>query len=320
MMELQLDNLLREVQKLHGRNELSKSIGADYFEPGMMEYLDKSDGSFDRSSGSLLLRFEARGTRYDGRTEVIENVHLGDPLQIVRDRENPFNSNNFTLLTGKNKNVGNMPAELCNVLAPFYDEGTLLIRNAEVSYVEPISRRNRHAKQAVLFVSLEADVRTSKPLEAETRKSGPDEETVVAALQKHYPDRVIFPEEYNTKKLGVMVHLGVYQLAKEAGLSRTQWLEQHGFQWRETGFVEADMQERDREIVRTGAVELCDSILRKYPLVGQYEPSDEEFRMLLFAAEECVRKICRPGTSLTSGEELILTVATVQLLKKRNAD
>lgn len=320
MMELQLDNLLREVQKLHGRNELSKSIGADYFEPGMMEYLDQSDGSFDRSSGSLLLRFEARGTRYDGRTEVIENVHLGDPLQIVRDRENPFNSNNFTLLTGKNKNVGNMPAELCNVLAPFYDEGTLLIRNAEVSYVEPISRRNRHAKQAVLFVSLEADVRTLKPLEAETRKSGPDEETVVAALQKHYPDRVIFPEEYNTKKLGVMVHLGVYQLAKEAGLSRTQWLEQQGFQWRETGFVEADMQERDREIVRTGAVELCDSILRKYPLVGQYEPSDEEFRMLLFAAEECVRKICRPGTSLTRGEELILTVATVQLLKKRNAD
>ena len=98
MMELQLDNLLREVQKLHGRNELSKSIGADYFEPGMMEYLDKSDGSFDRSSGSLLLRFEARGTRYDGRTEVIENVHLGDPLQIVRDRENPFNSNNFTVV------------------------------------------------------------------------------------------------------------------------------------------------------------------------------------------------------------------------------
>ena len=318
-MELQLDNLLREVQKLHKRNELSKSIGADYFEPGMMEYLEQSDGSFDRNSGNLLLRFEARGTRYDGRTEVIESVRLGDPLQIVRDRENSFNSNNFTLLTDRNKNVGNMPAELCNVLAPLYDEGTLRIRNAEVSYVEPISRRNRHAKQAVLFVSLKADIRTSEAHETETRKGGPDEKAVVAALQKLYPDGVIFPEEYNTKKLGVVLHLSIHQLAKEAGLSRTQWLEQHGFRWLETGFVEADMQGRDRETVRTGAVELCDSILRKYPLIGQYEPSDEEFQMMFSAAEECVRKICRAGTRLTRGEELILTVTTVQLLKKRNA-
>ena len=37
------ERLLEEVQKLHHRQELSQTITEDYFEPGMMEYLDQSD-------------------------------------------------------------------------------------------------------------------------------------------------------------------------------------------------------------------------------------------------------------------------------------
>ena len=33
------ERLLEEVQKLHHRQELSKTVTEDYFEPGMMEYL-----------------------------------------------------------------------------------------------------------------------------------------------------------------------------------------------------------------------------------------------------------------------------------------
>ena len=323
MNEQQHEALLREVKRLHERNELSKSVGPDYFDPGMMEYLDQSDGSFDQKTGKLLLRFEARGTRYDGRTEVIESLHPGDPVQIVRDRENPFNSNNFTILNAKGRNIGNMPAELCNVLAPFFDEGTLRIRQAEASYVEPLSRRNRHAKQAVLFVSLVGEINMSRQQDAAGQRKvsgGPDEEFVISALEKYYPDRVIFREEYNLKNLGAAVHHGVFRLAKEAGTTPPQWLEKHGFQWRETGFVEADMQQSDREIVHGDAVELSNSILRKYPLIGQYEPSEEEFDLLFTSATDCVRKICKAGSTLTRREELVLTVATVELLKKRNTD
>lgn len=150
----QVEKLNSEIQKLHHRQELAGQVGPDWFEPGMMEYLDQSDGFYDPASGSLILRFEARGTRYDGRTEVIEKVRLGDPIRILRDAENPYNPNNFTMETEKGNNVGHMPAELCNALAPFHDEGRLIIDSAEVSYVEPISRRSRHAKQAVLFVKL----------------------------------------------------------------------------------------------------------------------------------------------------------------------
>ncbi len=158
MTREQKEALLREAGKLHERFELSKTVGPDYFEPGLMEYLDKSEGIYNEASGELLLRFESRGTRYSGRAEQIEKVKTGDGIIVTRDPENSFNHNNFMLFTEKGKDVGNMPAELCNVIAPLYDEGSLVFESAHVSYVEPISKRSRHAKQAVLFVELRAHV------------------------------------------------------------------------------------------------------------------------------------------------------------------
>ena len=155
MTQEQKTAFLRELQKLHHRKELFQTVGADYFEPGMMEYLDQAEGQYDPDTGNFLLRFDSRGTRYDGRTELIERVREKDPVYIERDSENPFNHNNFRLLTRGKKDIGNMPAELCNVIAPLYDVGNLEISKAFVSYVEPISRRNRHARQAILFVQMQ---------------------------------------------------------------------------------------------------------------------------------------------------------------------
>ena len=148
------ENLKTEIDKLHKKYELSKSITPDYFEPGMMEYLDKYEGLFDEVTKNITIRFDARGTRYDGRTEYIERVKIGDTIIVVRDTKNQFNPNNFALLTAKGRSVGNMPAELCNAIAPLYDSGQLMIKKATASYVEPISKRHRYAKQAVLFVEL----------------------------------------------------------------------------------------------------------------------------------------------------------------------
>lgn len=153
-----LQNLLKEAERLHHRYELSKTVGPDYYEPGMMEYLDQSEGFFEEETGKLRLRFEVRGTRYDGRTEQIESVNVGDPVCLNREADNLYNPNNFTFTTMKGKNIGNMPAELCNVIAPLYDEGVLTVQNATVSYVEPISKRSKHAKQAVLFIQLDATI------------------------------------------------------------------------------------------------------------------------------------------------------------------
>lgn len=154
----QKEALLKQIEKLHARRESSKTVGPDYFEPGMMEYLDQAEGLFDEVAGEILLRFEAKGTRYEGRTEQIEKVKAGDTVLVERDSGNPYNANNFTLLTANRKNIGNMPAELCNAIAPLYDSGNLKFLKAKVSYVEPISQRSRHAKQAVLFVELRCKI------------------------------------------------------------------------------------------------------------------------------------------------------------------
>lgn len=160
MFQEQKAQLLEQVAQLARRRALAGTVGPDYFEPGMMEYLEQSEGLYDAAAGKIQIRFEARGTRYEGRTEQIEKVKPGDPVELVREPENPFNANNFTLLTGREWNVGNMPAELCNAIAPLYDGGYLTIDRAFVSFVDPISKRSRHAKQAILFVELHMTLQT----------------------------------------------------------------------------------------------------------------------------------------------------------------
>ena len=174
LFEEQKEILLTEMAKLHARHELSKDMGPDFFEPGMMEYPEQSDGSWDESTGELLLRFESKGTRYDGRTEQIEKVKTGDVIRITRDPENAFNPNNFLLFTEKGKDVGNMPAELCNAVAPLYDAGNLVIESASASFVDPISKRSRHAKQAILFVEMHAKLTAPERDETDAETEAPE--------------------------------------------------------------------------------------------------------------------------------------------------
>ncbi len=184
--EEQKEILLTEMAKLHAWHELSKNMGPDFFEPGMMEYPEQSDGSWDETTGELILRFESKGTRYDGRTEQIEKVKAGDVIRITRDPENAFNPNNFLLFTEKGKEVGNMPAELCNAVATLYDAGNLVIESASASFVDPISKRSRHAKQAILFVEIHAkltapDVDETGP-ETEAPETKPADETPAVSV------------------------------------------------------------------------------------------------------------------------------------------
>lgn len=158
-LQEQIQNLLAEADRLHCRHESAHAIEAAYFEPGAMEYPAQSEGIYDAENGTILLRFEVKGTRYEGRTERIENVTVGMPVHLVRDRENAYNSKNFMIMTPKGKDLGNMPAALCNVIAPLYDGGNALFVKSTVSFVDPISKRSRHAKQAVLFVELQMQVK-----------------------------------------------------------------------------------------------------------------------------------------------------------------
>ena len=136
------NNLLSVAEQLQRKLELSKTVGDDYYEPGMMENLDQ------------YLRTESKGMRYENRTPRLEFLHVGDQVKIVRDPENQFNANNFRILTMKNEDLGNLSADLCNALAYLYDYGYAVIASSTITYIESIFERSRYAKQGVLFIEL----------------------------------------------------------------------------------------------------------------------------------------------------------------------
>ena len=147
-------DLLTEINKLAHKFQLFSSIPDDYFEPGMMENLDQYYGSYDDATNTIILKTEVRGLRYEGRTPRLERLSVGDSVAVVREESNIYNSNNFMVNTTDGKSLGNMPAELCNVIAPLYDMGYLTIDNPTVSYLEKLQDRSRYAKQGVLFIKL----------------------------------------------------------------------------------------------------------------------------------------------------------------------
>lgn len=148
------DELLNLAVNYNRKLELSREIGPDYYEPGMMENLDQYFGAYDEATRRLTIKCEAKGLRYDNRTTNLEQVSVGDQVRIVRERNNAFNSNNFEITTIGNASLGYLPADLCNALAPLYDAGCADIISTRISYIERISQRSRYARQGVLFIEI----------------------------------------------------------------------------------------------------------------------------------------------------------------------
>ena len=148
------EELLSLVAQYAEKFELSKTVGPDYYDPGMMENLDQYKGIYDEQAKLITVCCESKGLRYDNRTSNLETVSVGDAVQIVRDHSNSFNSNNFSINSETGASLGYLPAELCNALAPLYDVGCVEVISAVISYIEKIGQRSRYAKQGILFVEL----------------------------------------------------------------------------------------------------------------------------------------------------------------------
>ena len=146
--------LLNAVARLQEKKDLSASVGPDWYEPGRMQNLDQYLGQYDESSRRITLRTESKGLRYDERTPRLDYLAVGDPVQPVREPDNPFNTNNIRILSESGEDLGNLSAELCNVIAPLLDAGRLVIRDSHVTYIERIRDRSRYARQGVLFLEI----------------------------------------------------------------------------------------------------------------------------------------------------------------------
>lgn len=154
--------LLDAVAGLQEKKELAASVGPDWYEPGMMENLEQYLGVYDEKSHTVTLRTDSKGLRYDERTPRLDYLAVGDPIRLVREPDNPFNANNIRFLSEDGEDLGTPSAALCNVIAPLWDAGALVIRSARVSYLERIRDRSRYARQGVLFVEIRLELKESK--------------------------------------------------------------------------------------------------------------------------------------------------------------
>lgn len=139
---------------LEHKHNLSETVGADYYEPGMMENLAQYLGQFNAETGRGKLRVDVKGLRYENRSQRLERVSVGDSVTIARDQDNPYNPNNFEILDPWGDSLGSLPAGLCNAMAPIYDSEILQVRATRVSYIERLRERSRYAKQGVLFIEI----------------------------------------------------------------------------------------------------------------------------------------------------------------------
>lgn len=146
--------LLSVVARYAEKFELSKTVGPDYYEPGMMENLAQYKGIYDEQAKRITICCESKGLRYDNRTANLERVSVGDVVNVVRNPSNVSSSNAFAINSATGASLGFLPAELCDALAPLYDSGYAEVVSATVAYVEKIGQRSRYAKQGVLFVEL----------------------------------------------------------------------------------------------------------------------------------------------------------------------
>ena len=148
------EELIKLTAAYNEKLELSRKVGPDHYDPGMMENLDQYKGIYDEAIKQMIIRCEMKGLRYDNRTTNLETMAVGDDVNVVRDANNMFNSNNFSVSSARGASLGYLPAELCNALAPLYDAGCATIISSVITYIEKIGQRSRYAKQGVLFVEL----------------------------------------------------------------------------------------------------------------------------------------------------------------------
>lgn len=168
-----------EIRKLAGLNSDSKIIrsmsiqnegdqndDSDFDQAEMSDDLFESEESFAEDDFSSTLspknvirqlleeysEIEVSGTQYEGRSDRIEKVQVGDKLELVREPNNPYDKNAIGVQNADGS-LGHLPWYIVEKLSPLMDAGKVTC-TASVSEVLPLSKRSRKAKKAILKVRL----------------------------------------------------------------------------------------------------------------------------------------------------------------------
>lgn len=90
------------------------------------------------------------GTQFEGRAERIEHVHKGDTVMLVREPENPYDTNAIDVRSPEGS-LGHIGAELTPRYACLLDSGSMRCEG-RIAEVTPLSMRSSKCKKALVTI------------------------------------------------------------------------------------------------------------------------------------------------------------------------
>lgn len=162
-MEIRQDVIIRLINEAAYRGyigiveDLKSAFNCDYEASFVGNSEDNDDSYIENVINDLYAQFrgakiELSGTQYEGRTERIEKIKVGEKLTLLREPDNIYDSNAIDVRWG-NASMGHLPEETAEVLAGVMDEEIIDI-TAEAVEVVPLSQRSKKAKKGLLYVTL----------------------------------------------------------------------------------------------------------------------------------------------------------------------
>lgn len=109
---------------------------------------------FNKQQNMVQIEIEVMGTQFNGRTELIEFLQVGDKLQIVRDADNYFDQFTLSICNEKGEELGTMWVNLADELSPLLDAGLAKIIDSHVKQVVPLSKREPGTVKAILQMEM----------------------------------------------------------------------------------------------------------------------------------------------------------------------
>ena len=133
---------------------LGNDLNSDWYYLETKDKIGKKFDSYDSSTNTMILLVEVQGTQYEGRNTRIEDLLINDKVTIKREPNNEYNSLNLAVENKDNKSLGNLSADICDVLSPLIDKDIIIIDDASVEFVEPLSKRSAKCKKSLLTIKL----------------------------------------------------------------------------------------------------------------------------------------------------------------------
>lgn len=147
------------ISKLRNIKQLSVIKSNDSFDPDIMDNSDKYDGVYDDEFNSFLLKFRLVNCEDERHINEIERLKRNDQVTIVRKKDESYD---FVILDSNGNSIGNIPQEISDAIVNLYASNNIIFDSSRINYIEPLSKRNKHARLPIVFIEIKGKVVNSE--------------------------------------------------------------------------------------------------------------------------------------------------------------